>query len=237
MIIAVDMRCLRVCVTLVLMCQAVAHADDRQDFTALRQAAAGFVARQATAAYPGTRVAVEIGPVDPRLALAACPAPAFAVSPGSSLWGAGSLSASCGAPTAWELYLTYQVRLAGPALLARRPLAPGSTPGPGDLARGTVEYAGDPGRYPRDENNLRGIVLTRPLAKGNPLTIEMVRARQLVKAGQRVRIVVDGNGFQVSLEGIAQGQGGIGDSVRLKTASGRYVQGTVQPDGTVRVAP
>jgi flagella basal body P-ring formation protein FlgA len=237
MIIRVGMRCLLPSLALVLMCQAGARADTRQDFGALRAEATRFVASQAGIAYPGSRATVTVGPIDPRLNLPACPAPAFALASGNRLWGSGNLAVNCAAPSPWSLYLTYQVALKGPALLARRPLAAGTAPGPSDLTTGQVEYAADPGRYPRDPAHLAGAVLTRPVAQGSAITLDQLRAQPAIKAGQRVRVVFQGNGFQVSQEGIAQGQAGVGDNLRLKTPSGRYVQGTVQADGTVRVGP
>lgn len=218
------------------MCHAVAQAGDRQDFQALRAAAARFVADRAALAYPGTRTEVEAGPIDARLQLPTCPQPEFALSAGSTLWGSGNLAVSCAAP-AWSLYLTYRTTIAGPALLTRRPLPAGIAPGPTDLIKGEVEYAGDPDRYLRDPASLRGGALTRPLAKNSPITIDMLRILPTIRPGQRVRIVVEGQGFQISQEGIAQSQAGIGEALRLKIASGRFVQGTVQPDGTVRVRP
>ena len=229
------MRCLQVWLALMLMCQLPAQAESRQDFPALRAAAARFVTSQAGTAFPDARAEVDIGPIDPRLNLPACPEPEFSLSPGSTLWGSGNLAVSCVAPAPWSLYLTYRTTLKGPALVARRPLPAGTVPGPSDVVRGEIEYAGDPGRYPRDSANLRGARLARPVAKNQPITIDLLRIPPIIKAGQKVRILVDGTGFQISQEGIAQGQARVGDSLRLKTPSGRYVQGIVQMDGTVRI--
>lgn len=231
------MRCLLAMFALALLPLGSVHAGARQDFTALRTEAMLFVTSQAQAAYPEARVDVQIGQIDPRLVLAHCPAPDFELSPGSNLWGAGNLAVSCGAPSQWSLYLTYRVSLRGPALLARRPLASGSVPGQGDILRGETEYAADPGRYPRDVSALRGAALVRPVAKGSPLTIDMLRVRPVIRAGQRVRVVYDGSGFQVYQSGIAQNQAAAGDVVRVKTLSGKWIQGVAQANGSVRVEP
>lgn len=232
------MRCLQAGFMLVaLLCQPSVWAESRQDFSVLRAAAGRFVSGEVKLAYPESAAEIEIGPIDPRLNLADCPEPVFTLAPGSKLWGSGTLAVDCTRPKPWALYLTYRTTLKGPALLARRPLPAGSTPGPADLVEDVIEYAGDPGRYPRDPANLRGAALTRPVAKNSPVTIDLLRIRPIIRAGQRVRIMLDGKGFQVSQEGIAQKQAGVGDSLRLKTPSGRYVQGIVQPDGTVRISP
>lgn len=231
------MRCLQVMLALVLMCHSFAQAQTGQDLSALRAAAARYVAGQVAIAYPDARAEVGIGPIDPRLNLPDCPEPLFDLTPGSNLWGSGNLGVECTAPSPWSLYLSYKTKLVGPALLANRPLAVGEALGPGNVVKGQIEYAGDPGRYPHDPAKLFGATLTRPVAKNSPIGIDMLRVQAIVKAGQRVRMRVDGEGFQVSQEGIAQSQARAGDRLRLKTPSGRFVQGIVQPDGTVRIAP
>lgn len=232
------MRCLQVLpIPLLILLQASAWAQPRQDVAALRAAASQYLSAQVASAYPEAHSEISIGPVDPRLNLTPCSNLGFALPAGSNPWGSGNLRASCTAPSPWSLYLTYRVRLTGPALLAKRPLAVGEHPGPGDLETGMTEYAGDPGRYPKNQSELRNAALTRPLAKSHPVTIDMLRVPAIIKAGQKVRIVVDGNGFQINQEGVAQAQAGSGDTLRLKTPSGRFVQGTVQADGSVRIRP
>lgn len=234
MIIAVAIRCL---LALALLGQGPAWADGRQDLAAVRAAAGRHVLALVAAAYPEARAQVDIGPIDPRLQLADCPEAAFALTSGSRLWGTGNLAVDCPGPTPWNLYLSYRIALKGPALVAARALPAGTVPGANDLAPAEVEYAGDPGRYPREVAGLRGAALVRPLPRHGALTLDLLRIRPIIKAGQRVRIVIDGAGFQVSQEGIAQGQAAPGDSLRLKTASGHFVQGVVQADGTVRLRP
>lgn len=237
MIMAVERRCLQLGVALVLMSQTGAWADGWEDFHTLRQKAADYVVDQANLAYPDAQAKVEIGLIDPRLRLPKCPEAGFAIASGSALWSSGNLAVSCSGNPSWSLYVTYQTRLKGPALVARRPMPIGTAPGPADLVSAVVDYDADPDRYLRNPAALRGAVLTRPVAKDGPITVDSLRIRPVIRPGQRVQIRVDGRGFEVSQEGIAQSQAGIGDSLRLKTASGRYVQGVVQDDGTVRINP
>lgn len=231
------MRCLQSLVALLLMFHTLAQAETRQDFQSLRDAAKRYVTGQAGLAYPDAHAEVSVGPIDPRLNMPHCPEPNFTLSPGSNLWGSGNLAVNCASPSTWSLFLTYRNALKGPALIARRPLSAGEVPGAGDVTLGEIEYSGDPGRYPRDPAALRGGTLIRPLARNSPVTIDLLRIPPIIKAGQRTRILIDGVGFQVSQEGIAQSQARVGDTLRLKTPSGRYVQGIVQPDGTVRIKP
>jgi flagella basal body P-ring formation protein FlgA len=209
-----------------------AHAGTSEP---LRAAALSRLADLTAAAYRSAHAEISVGSIDPRLNLPACADLKLDPAPGSRLWGAGNLVAECISPQPWKLYLSYKVTLTGPALLARRALAAGSTPAPGDLMPGTVIYAGDPGRYPVEAAGLAGATLMRPLPAGQPVTVDLLRTPVIIQAGQKVRAVLSGAGFQVGQEGIALGQAKAGDVVRLKTPSGRFIQGVVQPDGTVRI--
>lgn len=231
------MRCLPISLALLLSCHGSAWATEKQDLRALRTAATRYLESQATIAFPDARPEVSVGAIDPRLNLTACSNLTLSLPAGSQLWGSGNLQAQCSAPASWGLYLTYKITLRGPALLAKRPYIAGERPLPADFARGEVEYTGDPGRYPRSAAELGNATLTRPLAKNQAVTVDILRVPAIIKAGQRVRILVDGQGFQISQEGIAQGQAGVGDTLRLKTPSGRMVQGIVHPDGTVHIRP
>jgi flagellar basal body P-ring formation protein FlgA len=238
MIFGVGMRCLYIWpIPALMLFHACAWAQPRQDLSGLRAAAAQYVATQVTSAYPEARSEVSIGAIDNRLNLAACSKLGFAVPAGNNLWGSGNLRAHCAAPATWSLYLTYRIQLSGPALVAKRPLAAGERPGPNDAGISVTNYVGDPARYPKTHAEMRNANLTRPLAKGNPITIEMLRVPPIIRAGEKVRIIVDGSGFQITHEGIAQGQAGVGDILRLKTPSGRLVQGKVHADGSVRIQP
>jgi flagella basal body P-ring formation protein FlgA len=237
MIIGVGMRCLLLSLALLFLPAAGAGAEMRPDMAALRTAARQFVVAQVAAAYPDAHAEVAIGPVDERQSLPHCPEPEFALSPGGTLWGGGRLGVSCPPGAGPSLYLTFRATLRGPALVARRPLPARHAPGPADLETAEIEYAGDPGRYPRQPETLRGAALLRPLAKGSPVTIELLRIQPVIRTGQRVRIRLQGPGFQISQEGVAQTQAGPGESVRLKVGPGRFIQGIAQPDGSVLVKP
>lgn len=235
--LGLGIRCLLLSLTVAPWLPGQAAADGRQDLTALRDGAAGFLRGESRSAHPDSEALVEVEPADPRLRLPRCQAPGYFLAPGSRPWGSGSVGVRCDRPSNWSLYLTYRIKLRGPALVARHPIPARQRLGLADLVLDTVEYTDDPGKYPRDPARLRGVVVTRAVPAGEPINIDMVRRLPLIRAGQRVRVLVEAPGFQISQEGIAQQQAGIGETIRLKTAQGRIIQGVVQPDGTVRVQP
>lgn len=214
-----------------------AAAGEHHDLDALRDGAAAHVRELASQAYPDSRVTAEVGSADPRLRLARCARAEFFLPLGNRPWGSGSVGARCREPAAWTIYLTYRLRIRGPGLRARHPLPAGQRLDGNDVDVAEVEYAGDPGRYPRDSARIAGMQLLRPLAAGAPVRVDMVRRHPVIRAGQKVLVRVEGAGFQVSQHGIAQEQAAAGESVRLKTVSGRVIQGVAQDDGSVRVRP
>jgi flagella basal body P-ring formation protein FlgA len=231
------MRCLLLLLALTPLYSLEAQAEVIHGSESVRTAARLYLREQIAATYPDSTAEIVMGSVDERMNLPDCSSLNLFLSPGSHLWGTGSLGVRCDAPTSWSLYLTYRIHLKGPALLAMRPLPSHYAPMAQDLAKGEVEYKSDPGRYPRNTDSLHGSTLSMPIAKGTPITIDLLRVKPLIQSGQRVRILSDGPGFQVSQEGVAQQQAGVGDLLKLKLASGRYVQGLVQNDGTVYIKP
>lgn len=231
------MRCLLLSSGLLFILAADALAGTTVATDAIRDAASRYLTAQAAQTYPGTQAAIEIGPIDSGLDLSGCTTQDFSLMPGSRLWANGNLLVQCGGNAHLGFYLTYQARIEGPALLARRPLPSNYTPVGDDLVRGRIEYKVDPTRYPQDPDKLHGARLVMPLAKHAPLIIDMLRTPMLIRAGQRVRIVSDGPGFQVTQSGIAQQQAGVGDLLRIKLSNGRYVQGLVKDDGSVYIRP
>ena len=216
---------------------SLAVADSGADNNALKAKATNYLREIVAASHPDSQANIEVDGIDPRLRLPACPTPGFRLPPGNRPWGTGTLEVRCETPAVWTLFLTYRIRLRGPALLARHPLALRHTLAAGDLVLGEAEYSGDPGRYPRDPNPLQGATLTKSISAGNPIDIDMLRRQPLIKAGQNVKILIDAPGFQVSQHGIAQQAGAAGEMIKLKTTSGKLIQGVVQPNGTVQVRP
>lgn len=231
------MRCLLVLLILVQFWPIPASAETIHGPKSLKTAASRYLQEQIAATYPGSKADVTLGPINDRVSSSECTSASFFVTTGSRLWGAGMLGVQCDAPTSWNMYLTYRIRLRGPALVTRRPLPSNYSPTSGDLAMREIEYTTDPGRYPHNPDNLHDAALIMAVPKGTPLTVDLLRVPPIIQAGQQVRIVANGPGFQISQVGIAQQQAGIGDLLRIKLSSGRYIQGVVQEDGTVYVKP
>lgn len=209
------------------------EAAKRQDLAQIGVAVERFLQREAKG-LPG-RVAIEVGRIDERLALASCAQLQTFFPAGSRAWGQTSIGVRCASP-AWTVYLPARVRVHTYYLEAARPLAAGQEIGAADL----VVREGDVTELPAG-------VLTKPeqaigrrlggsLRAGMPLRGDVLREAPAVHQGQQVSLVVNGAGFRVSSAGTSLGKAPEGRLVQVRTASGNVVSGIVRPGPVVEIA-
>lgn len=63
----------------------------------------------------------------------------------------------------------------------------------------------------------------------------MLRQAWRVKAGQRVMVVANGEGFSVNSEGQALNNAAVSQSARVRMSSGQIVSGIVGADGNILI--
>jgi flagella basal body P-ring formation protein FlgA len=211
-----------------------APVSARQDPAALRATVEQFLLTQA-AGLPG-EVSVKVGAVDPRTALAHCPAPEAFLQPGARAWGKTTVGVRCTAPSAWTIYIQAQVNVKADYVAAAVPLAQGQAVEQGQLVLVKGDIAAMPNGIITDMAQAIGRTPTVSLAAGTPLRLDTLRSKPVVQQNQAVRLVLNGNGFSVSSEGRAIGTAGEGQVVQVRTAAGTVVSGTAKAGGTVEVA-
>jgi flagellar basal body P-ring formation protein FlgA len=221
---------------------AFAQAADAPRAQAIEAALSGQVQLFALdaslhAAAPGLRVQVRVGRLDPRLHLAPCAVVQPYLPAGTRLWGAARIGLRCiDAAVRWNVFLPINVDVFGPALVANEPLAAGRVLVAGDLRSAEVNLAASPS-LPLIRNELAiGRTLARPLAVGDALHSADLRVRQWFAAGDSVRLVATGNGWLIGGEGQALAAGLEGQTVRVRTESGRVVSGVAVAERLVEVA-
>jgi flagella basal body P-ring formation protein FlgA len=217
-----------------LLALAAPAVPARQDPNALRAVAEQFLLAQ-TAGLPG-EVSVKIGAVDPRTALAGCPAPEAFLQPGARAWGKTTVGVRCTAPSNWTIYLQAQVNVKAEYVAAAVPLAQGQAVEQGQLMLVKGDIAAMPNGIITDMAQAIGRTPTVSLAAGTPLRLDTLRSKPVVQQNQAVRLVLNGNGFSVSSEGRAIGTAGEGQVVQVRTSSGTVVSGTAKAGGMVEVA-
>lgn len=206
-----------------------------QDHQQLRAMAGEWLEQQARQNFPRARARVSIGPVDQRLRLAACASPHFFLSANATLWGRGTLGASCAGSPSWTLYLSYESQLRGPALVLNRPLPARSPLAATDVALREVVYTRSPDAYPRELP--ANAHLARALAADQAIQVDWLMLPNVIRAGQNVRVRIRGEGFTIAQEGIALNAASPGDPVRARVPSGRIVHGIANSEGIVELRP
>lgn len=212
--------------------QAEAQANKRQDGAALRKLAEGFLQAQ-SAGLPG-KVTVKVGAVDPRLSLAACPAPEAFQQPGARPWGKTTVGVRCTAPV-WTMFLQAQVSVVADYVTAAVPLAQGQAIDAGQLATMQGDIAAMPNGIITDMAQAIGRTPTVSLPAGTPLRLDSLKSQPVVQQNQAVRIVSHGENFSVSGEGKAIGNAAEGQVVQVRTPRGAIISGTARNGGIVEV--
>jgi flagella basal body P-ring formation protein FlgA len=211
---------------------ALAQAGARQDGAALRKLAEGYLQAQ-SAGLPG-KVTIKVGAVDPRLSLAACPAPEAFQQPGARPWGKTTVGVRCTAPV-WTMFLQAQVSVLADYVTAAVPLAQGQAIDAGQLATMQGDIAAMPHGIITDMAQAIGRTPTVSLPAGAPLRLDALKSKPVVQQNQAVRIVSRGENFSVSGEGKAIGNAAEGQVVQVRTPRGAIISGTARNGGVVEV--
>lgn len=192
--------------------------------------------RAAFAGRPDLRVEVIPGSLDPRLNLAPCNKVQPYLPPGQRAWGRTRIGLRCvEGPVAWNVTMPLTVRVFATALVARQPLAAGTTLSAEHLQEAEAEWSASDSPVFTDIEALLGRALTRPLAPGQAVRESDVRKRQWFAAGDPVRLVVTGSGFSITGEGTALSPGLEGQLVRVRTEAGRIVSGRAKGERLVEL--
>jgi flagella basal body P-ring formation protein FlgA len=209
-------------------------APSLQNANALRAVVEQFLLTQA-AGLPG-EVSVKVGAIDPRTALAHCPAPEAFLQPGARAWGKTTVGVRCTAPSSWTIFIQAQVNVKADYVAAAVPLAQGQAVEQGQLMLVKGDIAAMPNGIITDMAQAIGRTPTVSLAAGTPLRLDTLKSKPVVQQNQAVRLVLNGHGFSVSAEGRAIGTAGEGQVVQVRTPSGTVVSGTAKAGGMVEVA-
>jgi flagella basal body P-ring formation protein FlgA len=228
-------RALRACL-LVLLPPAAAAAPLDPAWLAQVERMAGEAARQAFGARTPTRVEVSAGPLDARLRLAPCGRIEIYWPSGHRPWGRTRVGLRCAqGPVAWNVTAPLTVQVWAPALVTTQPLPAGTLLEERHLRIGETDWAERDAPVLLSAEKLLGRALARPIAAGSAVRADDLKRRQWFAAGDNVRLQAVGPGFSVGGEGTAITPGIEGQTVRVRTESGRVVSGTAVGDRLVEL--
>lgn len=174
------------------------------------------------------RLEIDVPNLDVRLRQAPCPRVEPYVPSGARLWGRTSVGMRCADGTRWQVAVPVHVRVFGPALVANTTLLAGATAGEQDVRLAEVELTRQTRTLLQDPTLLTGKVLGRAVAAGQPLHAEDLRVARTLAPGDPVQIRLLGTGFEIGAEGVALSGAGDGQTVRVRTDSGKVLSGTAR---------
>jgi len=204
-----------------------------QDLGELQRTAEAY-ARSQTSNLPG-QVQVAAAALDPRTRLARCDSLQPFLAPGTKLWGSSNVGLRCLKPERWTVYVPVVIKVTADIVVTTRPVRRGQVLGPDDVRLEGAELTQLPGDVLTGLNQAVGKSTNAAFPAGFTLREDMLRAPLAVTAGQQVVIIFQGDGFTVRSEGKSLGNAAIGESVQVRSASGKLLSGVVQEPGMVRV--
>ena len=210
-----------------------AEASALLDPAAISTAAQSAVRAQAGSA--GAALLLQSAPLDPHLRIAACDRPlqGFVTGDGA-LHNQTMVGVRCEGSVRWTLYTTVTVQSEARVLVSRRALDR-------DMELTTVDFQLENRRVPgplsgyvTDPATLAGQRLRRPLAGGEPLTVDALAPAFLIHRGQQVVLLARAGGIEVRMAGVALADGRASESIRVQNVSSqRIVEGIVRSDSIV----
>lgn len=175
--------------------------------------------------------------LDSRLRLRDCniPLEAFATATSRSR-SRQTVGVRCSGQSPWTLYVPVTISALVEALYTARPLLRGEILDASAVEVRRVELDKLPGNILASSDELGSLETLRPLKAGVPLTLNSVKARQVVRQGQQVVIQASTGGIEVKMKGTAMKSGSYGDLIPVRNSnSGRIVEAAVLNEGTVAV--
>ncbi|MBN3264107.1 flagellar basal body P-ring formation chaperone FlgA [Pectobacterium brasiliense] len=162
-----------------------------------------------------------------------CEAPQITLPGNTKMWGNVSLSVRCGQQ---RRFIQTEVQVTGNYVTSARLINRGTTLTEKDirLTKGRLDLL--PLRPILTLPGAEGAVLLRDLTPGQVITASMIRRAWVVKAGQSVQIIAQGEGFTINGEGKAMNNTAAGQAVRVRTANGQIVSGIANEDGIILIS-
>ncbi|WP_325078964.1 flagellar basal body P-ring formation chaperone FlgA [Klebsiella aerogenes] len=161
-----------------------------------------------------------------------CELPQLSLPPNARIGGNISVSARCGQE---RRFIQTQVQVFGRYLAAARGISGGTPLTPADVVLKSGRLDTLPPRTLTDSKKALGAVTLRNISPGQPLTLSMLRRAWVIKAGQPVQVMAEGDGFSISGAGKAMNNAAAEDSVRVRMVSGKIVSGIAGEDGSIRI--
>jgi flagella basal body P-ring formation protein FlgA len=205
-------------------------AFQQQNLSEIKRAAASFIEAQ-TRTFSGN-VSSQVGDIDQRLVLGACPSLEAFLPLGAQLNGNTTVGVRCNGANGWTVFVPVTIRIRTLALTVNRPLQRGDIVTANDLAVQPTESP-LPGEL-NDPSEAVGKSLKFGVMAGQVLTQGMLAAPLSIVQGQSVQLQILGEGFSVRGEAQALNSASENQPASARTDSGKVVSGIVR-NGKIEV--
>jgi flagella basal body P-ring formation protein FlgA len=221
-----------------LTATAAAGAADTavyQDLTQLESLARAEALRQ----FPplSSRQRFVIGPIEPRLELAACRSPVRSfLSSAHHMQDRATIELRCEDGKGWHLYVPVRIVGTSPVTVAAHAVVAGSVLKASDLRVEEHDISELPLGYMDDPEVVAGLTAGRPIPGGAYITNQLLVAPKAVQRGQTVTLVADTGGISIRMAGRALSDGLLNQRVKVTNlSSGKIVEGIARSEQVVEI--
>ena len=219
-------------IALCCLCAQTGFAAQWQTPQSIADSAENLV-RQALRGVDGLTVTATS--VDSRIKLPVCDQPLSARASSALRGGNGTVQVSCTGPTPWKLYVPVRSSHRVEVLVAKHNVARGQLITEQDVAIERRASESLPYEYLTDTSEAIGLKAKRTLSAGMILGPAALATRMLVRRSGLVALVVKTSGIMVKSEGVALSDARLHQRVRVRTPTGRVVEGIVEAQDRVRM--
>jgi flagella basal body P-ring formation protein FlgA len=209
--------------------------SQHQDHQSIAEVGKSYL--QTTLVQDMAGASVKITPLDHRLKLARCASPLEAFSPpGGVKLGRTTVGVRCESPSPWSIYISANVAIQAPVVVATRDLARGEAISSQHLKIKISDTSHLLRGYFETIDQVTGQTSKRTIRRGQVITPSMLVVRKTIKRGDPVTIVAGAAGIQVRMQGKAMKQGNPGDLITVvNSKSKKKVKARVVSKGLVMV--
>lgn len=217
--------------------QTAVATDTRSMQARLADEVQALLRARAKQRFADAQVNVRTQPLDPRLALAACGE--LELTPRSdNLYGRIPVAVRCLGPQPWSVFLTGDVSVTLPVVVATRSMARGSQISSGDLVLEPKDLARLRNQYLTSLEPALGMEIRSPLQPNAVIYANMLKEPLAVHRGEKVTILAKRGSVHIQARGEALQDGMKGAQIRVKNGqSERTVHAWVQGPGLVATTP
>lgn len=141
----------------------------------------------------------------------------------------------CAGPQRWSLYAPAEIALNGSYLAATAPIQTGDSLDNSKVQRLEGNLLQQPADVLTDWTQLTQQQARQRIAAGQPIRASALRHAETVLRGSTVKLIIEGQGFSVSTEGLAMEDGAPGQTIQVRNPAGAILSGRVRNAGTIDI--